>query len=169
MSIHWYTAWTFCVFALWLASTPKDRVSLRIILIASIVSWVLVDFVTRPIPGAWKLVIPGAVEVATIGALMQWGRNRTAYIQVVLLLVAWLAHIVCWIDVIHGTDYIYSNYDILIQAVAVGQLIACYDTLLSAPARTLAYCRQLRGGGFGGIRTASPSCGVLHRARPPKV
>jgi hypothetical protein len=126
----WYHAFIVCVFLLWLASTSRDRNALRIVLIASLVSEVVVELVTHQIHGAWKLAIPGALETLTILAMLHWARNRTGYLQASLLIVAWLAHLICYVDIIARTDWIYSRYEIIIQMVAVGQLAACYDTLI---------------------------------------
>ncbi len=128
--LDWYHLFIFCVFLLWIASTPRDRNALRIVLIASIFSEVIVDLVTRDIHGAWKLIIPGMVETLTIMAMLRWSRNTTGYLQAGCLIVAWLAHLLCYVDVALKTDLVYSKYEHIIMAVAVGQLAACYDTVM---------------------------------------
>lgn len=125
----WYHAFLVCALLLWIVSTPRDRNALRIILIASLASEVIVDTITHQIHGAWKLVIPGAVEVITILAMVKWSRNVTGFLQVVLLVIAWLSHVLCYFDVLLKTDLVYSRYEVILQAVAVGQLAACYDTM----------------------------------------
>jgi hypothetical protein len=76
----WYNAFLLAVFLLWAISTPRDRNALRIVLIASLASEVIVDNITHQIHGAWKLIIPGALEIATILALLKWARNPTGYL-----------------------------------------------------------------------------------------
>lgn len=102
---------------------------MRVVLIASLASEVIVHGITHHIHGSWKLVIPGAVEVLTILAMLQWSRNRTGYIQVCLLTIAWLSHLLCYVDVVLKTDIVYSRYETILMCVAVGQLAACYDTM----------------------------------------
>lgn len=87
------------------------------------------DCITNRILGAWKLVIPGALEILTILALLKWARNRTGITQAGLLVIAWLAHVLCYWDCILKTDIVYSRYEAILFWVAVGQLATCYDTM----------------------------------------
>jgi len=114
---------------MWALSSSKDRNALRIVLIASLASEVIVDEITRQIASAWKLVIPGAVEIATILALLRWARNRTGYWQAGLLIVAWIAHVLCYVDCWLKTDIVYSRYEAILYSVSAGQLVTCYDTM----------------------------------------
>lgn len=127
--IDWYHWFIAAVLLLWAVSTSRDRNALRIVLIASLASEVIVDNITHQIHGAWKLIIPGALEVATIFALLKWARNRTGITQAGLLLFAWLAHVLCYIDVALKTDIVYSHYEAILLWVSVGQLATCYDTM----------------------------------------
>lgn len=142
----WYYAFIVCVFLLWLASTSRDRNALRIVLIASLASEVIVELVTHQIHGAWKLAIPGALETLTILALLHWARNRTGHMQACLLIIAWLAHLLCYLDAVWKTDLVYSRYEIIIQMVAVGQLAACYDTLIFNAGRLRSVANSIRAG-----------------------
>ena len=87
------------------------------------------DGITHQIEGAWKLVIPGALEILTILALLKWARNRTGIMQAGLLVFAWLAHVLCYLDIFLKTDLVYSRYEDILFWVAVGQLATCYDTM----------------------------------------
>lgn len=127
--MNWYPYFLGSVFLLWVFSSPRDKSALRIILVATIGSYLLTELVTRPITGTWKLVIPGAVELATIAAILRWSRNLTGYLQVGLLVVAWFAHLFCYVDLVLGSDLVYSNYELILEGVAIGQLAACHDTL----------------------------------------
>lgn len=154
-----YEWFIVAILVLWMFSAPQDRNALRIVLIASLFSETIVGVVTRQIHGAWKLAIPGAVEILTIMALLQWGRNRTAYIQAALLIVAWLAHVFCYLDIKLGSDFVYSRYEGIIYAVALGQILACHDTI--------AHCfRSVRNWlwsvGRGGVRFGSRRAALLH-------
>lgn len=125
----WYYVFLACVLILWLVSTPRDRNALRIVLIASLASEVIVDGITQHIQGAWKLVIPGALEILTILALLKWARNRTGITQAGLLVFAWLAHVLCYLDIALKTDLVYSRYETILFWVSAGQLVTCYDTM----------------------------------------
>lgn len=167
--IDWYTAFIAAVLILWAFSTPKDRNALRIVLIASLASEALVDFITRDIQGAWKLVVPGAVEVLTIMALLQWARTRTGTMQATLLLVAWGAHLLCYWDTQMKTDLVYSRYELIIQAVAAGQLAACHDTLFYIAGRVRNALERLGRFGVRGVPASSVSTPVLLSRRPPNA
>lgn len=127
--IDWYHVFIAAVFILWAISTPRDKNALRIVLIASLVSEVMVDEITQNIAGAWKLIMPGALEIGTILALLKWARNRTGYLQAGLLVIAWVAHLLCYVDFTLKTDLVYSRYEDIIFWVSVGQLATCYDTM----------------------------------------
>lgn len=160
--MDWYASFLVVVFLLWLASTPRDRNALRIILIASLASEVLVELVTVHINAAWKLAIPGAVETLTILALLQWARNRTGYRQALLLTIAWLAHALCYLDIALGTDAVYSRYEAIIQLVAVAQILACYDTIARCGSAVVAWISAVRDGSGGSLRVASLYHRLLH-------
>ena len=110
-------------------AAPRDRDALSIVLVASFVSTLLVHFVTHEITGAWKLAVPGAVETLTIIAMLQWARNRTGYLNSGALCIAWLAHVLCYLDIALNTDIVYSRYETILALVAAAQILACYDTL----------------------------------------
>lgn len=147
-----------CILFLLAFATNRDRNALRIILIASIVSEVLVVFVTRQIHAPWKLVVPGAVETLTILALLSYGRTRTAFFQAVLLIVAWWSHIQCYLDLIWNTNVVYDHYEKILSVVAVLQLLACYDTIFSIGRSVQgwgdAWAARLRGVHSGSSRAA---------------
>lgn len=127
--ITWYQIFIVALILLRIGASSRDRNALSIVLVASFASTLLVHLVTHQIQAAWKLVIPGAVEVLTILAMLQWSRNRTGYIQVCLLTIAWLSHVICYADIAMQTDVVYSRYRTILMCVAVGQLAACYDTM----------------------------------------
>lgn len=127
--IDWYHCFIAAVFILWAISTPRDKNALRIVLIASLTSEVMVDEITQQIEGAWKMIMPGALEIATILAMLKWARNRTGYLQAGLLVIAWVAHLLCYVDFTLKTDLVYSKYEGIIFWVSVGQLATCYDTM----------------------------------------
>lgn len=113
-------------------------------LIASLASEVMVDCFTHNIHSAWKMVFPASLEVMTIWAMFRWG-GENALIQAVLLVVAWLAHLLLYADAVLGTDIIWSRYDTAIQMIAVGQLVACYDTLFYVFNRLAGLAARLAG------------------------
>ncbi len=127
--ITWYQGFILTVIALRLLSAPGDRAALSIILVASLVSTLLVHFVTHEITGAWKLAFPGAIEVMTIMAMMEFTPNRTGFLQSMCLLVAWMTHALCYFDIAQNTDIVYSRYETILLLVAIAQILVCYDTL----------------------------------------
>ncbi len=153
--LSWYQFFILCVIALRLVASPKDRNALSIILVASFVSTLLVHLVTYQIHGAWKLAIPGGIEVLTILAMFRWSKNLTGYLNSGCLIVAWLAHLLCYVDVCLKTDIVYSRYETIIQVVAVGQLLTCYDTLAHNFGRIYRYFSSL--GPSGAVGVPAPS------------
>lgn len=159
--IPWHLVFTACIFLLWAFSTPRDRNALRIVLISSLAGIVLVEFVTRQIQAPWKLAIPGAVEVLTISALMLFSPNRTGLLQSLCLLVAWLAHMLCYLDIALETDLVYSRYEAIIQLVAVAQILVCFDTIARCGSAAIAFLGAVRDGGRRGLRVAGLHNSVL--------
>jgi|GEM_PF-6108959 len=129
MEIDWYFVFMSLILVLWAFASPRDRNALRIVLIASLTSEVIVDGITCRINGAAKLAIPGCVELLTILALFKWSKNRTGIMQSGLLMIAWLDHFLCYWDCEMKTDIVYSRYESILLWVSVGQLAAFYDTM----------------------------------------
>lgn len=149
--LDWYHLFAFAVFLLWLGSTPADRNALRIVLLATIASWLIVDYWTSSITGPWKLVVPGMLETTTIIALLRWSRNRTGWYQVGCVAVAWLAHALCFADLQLGTDMVYSYYETILTVVAAAQLAFFHDTYthhLRQMGHWWGYIRPNRAGAF---------------------
>lgn len=141
--MNWYDYFILAVILLRWGATPRDKNALSIVLVASFVSTLLVTFVTHQITGAWKLVIPGLMEVLTIAAMLKWSRNRTGYLNSGCLVIAWLAHVLCYVDLWTGADIIYSRYEGVIQAVALAQLACFHDTLLFNARRAYRFASDL--------------------------
>lgn len=150
-----YQLFIACAFLLWAVSTPRDRNALRIVLIASIASEAIVYGITRHISGAWKLTIPSLVDFLTILALLKWSLNRTGIIQIGLLLVAWAAHWLCYVDIILKTDLVYSHYETVLAVVSFAQLASCYDTMRSNLLRAWKFMASGWNDCFLDIRTPS--------------
>lgn len=157
----WYQTFILLVIALRLVAAPRDRNALSIVLVASFVSTLLVNFVTREITAPWKLAIPGAVETLTILAMFHWARNRTGYLQAACLVVAWAAHALCYLDIALKTDLVYSRYESIIQLVAVAQILAFYDTFARCGGAAADWIGSFRLGGDRGVRVAGMHDSVL--------
>ena len=164
----WYQLFILAVIALRLVAVPRDRNALSIVLVASLVSTLLVHFVTHEITGAWKLAVPGAVEVLTISALMYFSPNRTGLLQSCCLLVAWMAHAFCYLDIVLRTDIVYSRYETILALVAIAQIIVCYDTLAHCGRAVAAGFAAVPFGGSRGLRHSGVRDSVLS-GRPAKV
>jgi hypothetical protein len=112
-----------------IGSSPTDKPAVRIVLAASLVSWLTVEVVTSRLTGAWKLSVPGAVETLTILCLLRWGGKNGGY-QVGCLIIAWFAHVLCFADLKLGTDMVYSNYESILTGASIAQLLLFHDTYL---------------------------------------
>ncbi len=165
----WYQVFILAVIGLRVVASPRDRNALSIILVASFVSTLLVNFVTREIHAPWKLVFPATVETLTIIAMLTWAKNRTGYMQAVCLLVAWLAHVLCYLDIALGTDLVYERYEALIQLVAAAQILVCYDTLARCGGLIVDWFNSVRDGGGVGLRVAGMHHSLLHGEAAPVV
>jgi hypothetical protein len=129
MTIGWYLLFPLAIAFLWITATNRDRPAARVVLIATLGSILIVANVTHHIAGAWKLVIPGGIETLTILCLLRWARNRTGYVQAGCLVVAWFAHLLCYLDVTIATDIVYSRYETILAIVAFAQIAAFHDTI----------------------------------------
>jgi len=160
----WYPYWFVCVLVLWGVSSPRDRNALRIILLATVGSFLLTEGATRQIHGAWKLIFPATVETLTILALLRWSKNRTGYMQAGLLVIAWGAHVLCYLDLVRNTDWVYDNYNQILGCVALGQIAACHDTMRC----NLAVLRDafIRWNRPDAVPVASGCARVLHPESP---
>lgn len=127
--IGWYEWFLFAMVMVWLVATPRDRRAATIVCTATVASALIVWLVTSRIEAPWKLLVPSVVEDLTIACLLTWARNRTGYWQVGCLVFAWLAHRLCYVDVLMGSDLIYSRYETVLALVAVAQLAGFYETL----------------------------------------
>lgn len=157
----WYHGFILAVIALRFVATPRDRNALSVVLVASFVSILLVHFVTHEITAPWKLAIPGAIETLTIVAMLKWSANRTGFWQVAYLVIAWLAHVLCYVDVVFNTDLVYSNYETIIKFVAIGQIIAFHETITHSAGTCRTWFYAFLDGSAGGFRTAGLRNSVL--------
>ena len=159
----WYLAFLGCLLFLLLFSTQRDRASLLIVTVSNIIGLLLVIFVTRQIHAPWKLAIPGAGETLTILALIGVARNRTAYFQAILLLIAWCAHLLCYVDCETGSNLVYDHYEQILGGVAVLQILGFHDTWFSiGRAIQRGFHLWATGGGF-----VSPASGSSAMVRTP--
>lgn len=164
--MHWYYFFLAAVFLLWLGATDADRSALRIVLIATVASWLIVDLITVRFTGAWKLAVPATVETATALALLKWARNKTGYFQAGCVVFAWVAHVVCFADIQLGTDVIYSRYDTMLGVVALAQVALFHDTITQYFLQLGHWWANHRPAAFPASGIASP---VPHHPRPEGV
>ena len=125
--MRWYFTYLAVVALLLVFSSEKDRGAIRVIFVAGVGSKLLTLSI-HGIIAPWKLVFPASVEVLTILVLLHWARNRTGFLQVGLLVVAWGGHVLCWLDLVTGSNIVYDRYSLILGCVALGQIAACYDT-----------------------------------------
>ena len=166
--LDWYHWFALLLGALLVASVPRDRNAIRIVMLATLTSWLLVDLGTSRLTGAWKLCVPGAVETLTILALLRWG-GRTGCIQSGPLVVAWLAHVLCFVDLTAGTDIVYSRYEFILGSVSLTQLALFHETYLHHFRRLGHWWSQRGADSDGAVPAPSLSAPVLHRPGNPGV
>ena len=153
----------------WLFSTERDRPAARIVLIATVASFLMVELFTRNITGAWKLVFPGATETLTILALLRWAPGRTGLLQVACLGVAWLLHLLCHVDLKLDTNMVYDHYRALLGLVALGQILAFHDTLTVNLRRVVAWLGSLGLRHSDPVRATGLGHSLLRPSRLPKI
>lgn len=81
---------------------------------------------------SWKLAVYAGIEAATFIALVVCG-GRSCYWQASSVFVAWVAHLLCWVDIHAGTSVIYGTYENALALVALAQIAGFHDTLLQMP------------------------------------
>jgi hypothetical protein len=161
--MHWYFFFALAILLLWLTATAADRPALFVILCATAASWLIVDLVTVRFTGAWKLVVPGFVETATILALLRWARSRSGWQQVGCVSVAWLAHVLCFYDLQFGANLVYDRYETILALVAAAQVALFYDTYTHHLRRLGRWWDSLGANRGGAVSHAGASAVVLHR------
>lgn len=157
----WYQPFMFVVALVWVCSTERDRPAARVILLATLGSYLIVELVTHRIHGSWKLVVPGAIETLTILALYRWAHNRTGLMQALCLVVAWAAHFLCYVDCRLKTDIVYSRYETILGVVAFAQIIAFHDTFAKIGCVAGAWFRSSGTNRAGALRAPSICASVL--------
>lgn len=150
-----------CLVLLLAFSTKKDRAALWIVTISNLVGWLLVVFVTRQIHAPWKLAIPAAGETLTIFALITIGGNRSSFFQAICLLIAWLSHVLCYVDCETGSNLVYDHYEKILDGVAFAQLLGFHDSALNA-CRTIQRWVHLWATGGRIVSPASSGFALVH-------
>ena len=166
--IGWYQLFFLAVLVLWLFASPRDRMALRIVLGATIAAELLKYGVTIHIAGAWKLAIPATLETATILCLLHWTPNRTGHAQAACLLVAWAAHVGCYVDLVLGTNLVYDRYEMIIGLVAAGQIAFFHDTISHNLRRLVIWLDSLRPRRSGAVSTSGVRSALLPDPRAPR-
>ena len=160
----WYYLFLLVVFLIWLGATPADRNAVRVVIIASLASWLVVDYFTAFFNGAWKMVVPGAMETTTIICLLCFAPGRTGYAQAAFLGVAWVAHVMCFIDLILGTDTVYSRYEVILASVSLIQIMLFHDTAIHHFRRLGRWWNHAASSDL--VRSASLPVNLLHNQSP---
>ena len=123
-----YPSYLVALCVLWTFSSPRDRNALRIVLIAGVGSFLLMASV-HWLQAPWKLVLPATVEALTVLSLLRWAKNPTGYTQASLLVMAWVIHALCYLDLMTGGNLVYDQYETYLGGIAIAQLLGFFDTL----------------------------------------
>ena len=160
--MSWFPFYLLALVALRCFAPARESKMLSILLVAGICSTVLAHTVMPQIHASWKLAIPGAVETLTIMSLVTMANHsRQSFFQVILLLIAWWCHLQCFADIQNNTNVVYDNYELVLGAVAIGQLLVCHDTIRHIVCSVVELFRFPRN---RIIRPASVSADILRSA-----
>lgn len=165
--IGWYQAFFISVMVLWFFASPRDRMALRIVGIAAILSELMKYGITVHIAGAWKLVVfNGAGEALTMLALLKWAPNRTGYWQAACVLIALAVQLGNYVGIELGWITDYARYVIVIKAVALLQIIGFYDTAVYNLRRISLLMESSRHSRVDPLRAGIVRSRLLHDPHP---
>ena len=125
--MNWYLLFGLSVFAICLLATPADRNAAVIVLMATVLSHITV-LALRHVHVAEKLIVPGLVETITILAIARYAPGASGRWQIGALMIAWLTHLLCYIDIKFKTNLVYDSYESILGVVAVAQVAGFWDT-----------------------------------------
>ena len=165
--MSWFPFYLLALVGLRCFATSREKTVLSILMVAGGGSTVLANTVMPMIHDSWKLAIPGAVETLTILSIVTMApHSRITFFQVILLLISWCVHLQCYRDCENNTNVVYDNYEKILAAVAVGQLLAFYDTWFNI-GRNLQRWAHLWADGGRFVSPASRSAGVVRTEIDP--
>lgn len=168
--IGWYETYLLALLVLWLFSSPRDRMALRVVLIAAILSEAMKYGVTVHIARAWKLVVfNGVGEALTLLALLRWAPNRSGYMQGACVAVALVTQLVNYAGIEMGVILTYDRYVTIIKLVAVAQILFFHDTISHNLRQLGHWLDTLRPRRVGALRPASVRSALLPDPRSPRV
>lgn len=165
----WFHLFRLAFLLILIGAVPTDKMPVRIIFIASLASWVIKHYFTADIDCPWKLVVPCCIEALTILALLIWGRTTSGWRQIDLLVIAWLVHFSCLIDLLAGTDSVYSVYRYILRTLTVLQILAFNDTIEHNFGRFKCWLGRLASGRSGVLDHSGGAVAFGHSPRPPGV
>jgi len=97
----------------------------------------------------------GMIEVFTVSLLISFASGSLAKFQASLVMVAWLLHLVAYIDLEMGTNIVYSKYELLIISVVLIQLSLGFNGIISIFKRAYSKCLATFDIGGSGIPSVS--------------
>lgn len=173
--MSWYPSFLAAVLLIFLLSTKRDRAAAGIVLVASVISYPEILFVSWFVNANYqpqeqwmtRMMSAAAFELVTIMALWHWARGRTGYIQMVCLSVAGLAHILSWAGYLIGTHLLYWKHSTVILVVALVQIAGFHDTLIKGALRLRGYVNTLRSFRGRSLRPSGLHAQLLRNPRLP--
>lgn len=169
----WYWGYILAVFALAAWGRPRDRSAWTVIAAASLAS-VGLGLWLDAVDAAWKLPIYGALELATLAALVRWASGPILRPLAALTAAAWAAHAALFFDLITGASLIYDHYAAAIVSIAILQLALGASSLRHvADSLRDAIARRASGPALASAATARAGaavpCRVSHFQKGPTL
>ena len=104
---------------------PVWGVLLAFSVISSLLNVILWDNIDHPLEHYWF----ASIEVAKIILIMRLAPTRTGDYMCTLLFLSGFTNYLLYLDLIKGSNLVYDRYEIIIAAIAIGQLIPFVDAL----------------------------------------
>ena len=135
----WYHLFLAACLLLALFGEPAQRRLWFIIMTATILSMLMGVMGLDRVTSHWKLIPYAGLEAATIAALYGLAWCSPSRLQAIVLTVAWLVHVTCWIDCEFGTSIIFDHYVQALQGIAVAQLLIGWRGFLRMATMVIRY------------------------------
>ena len=119
----------------------RNRNVWSVLTFACLLNIVLGAAVFDKMDSAWLPAWYGFLELLTINLLYRFAWNPLGKTQALILFGAWICHICLYRDVTLGTNLVYDNYETLILAVMLTQLLTGTNGLFEMARDFCSRCR----------------------------
>ena len=130
MNEYWYSvAYAVALLAAYLMARHEDKLTWLVLCSFSVLSVALNAILWDRIDHPLEHLGFASIEAAKILILLRFAGGRLPVYMSALLSVAWLANFGLYLDLKLGTNLVYDQYETLIAAITLGQLIPFFDGL----------------------------------------